>query len=64
MEKDQRARWSCFEVSNHAIEVQANSVLVVVLVLLDLQPRVREDSLMIGPAGIGNVDLLRWVEAF
>jgi hypothetical protein len=47
---------SGLQVCNHAIEVEADGVLVVVLVLLDLKTRVTEDSLVVGPRGRRNVD--------
>ena len=47
------------DVGDQALKVQANGILVVVAVLLDLQARVLEDGVVVGPAGVGQVDLLR-----
>jgi hypothetical protein len=44
------------QVRDHTIEVETNGVFVVVLVLLDLETGVAEDSLVVGPAGIRDVD--------
>lgn len=45
-------------VGNHALKVEANGVLVVVAVLLDLEAGVEEDGLVVGPRGGRDVDLL------
>ena len=56
---------SSLEIGDHAIEVKTDGLLVVVLVLLDLETGVGEDSLVVGPAGVGDVDRLAvGVEAF
>src|SRR5436305_9119088 len=47
---------SGFEISDHAIEVQPNRVLVVVPVLLHLQARVLEDSIVVRPTRGRDVD--------
>ena len=45
---------SSFEISNHAIKVKTDGVLIVVLVLLDLEATVEEDRLVVGPSlGVG-----------
>jgi hypothetical protein len=54
---------SGFEISDHAIEVQPNCVLVVVPVLLHRQARVPEDSIVVRPTRGWDVDSLSmWVE--
>ena len=50
---------SSLDVGNQTLEVQANGVLVVVAVLLDLKAGVLENGVVVGPAGVGKVDLLR-----
>lgn len=45
------------DIGNHALEVEADGVLVVIAILLDLQTGVLEDSGMVRPAGGGDVDL-------
>ena len=47
------------DVGDQALKVQADGVLVVVAVLLHLQAGVLEDGVVVGPAGVGQVDLLR-----
>ena len=49
VEQDNAALWHGLDVGNHAIEVKADGVLVVVAVLLDLKTAVREDGLVVGP---------------
>lgn len=58
VEEEHAALGSGVDIVDHTIKVQANRVLVVVAVLLDLQPRVLEDSSVVGPGRGGNVDLL------
>lgn len=58
MEEEDAALRSGLDVGNHALEVEANGVLVVVAVLLDLETGVGEDGLVVGPRGGGDVDLL------
>ena len=50
MQQDNAAFRSSFDVGNHTVEVEADSVLVVVPILLDLQPGVLENGIVIGPA--------------
>ena len=59
VEQDNAALGHGFDVRNHSIEVEANGVLVVVPVLLDLQARVLEDGIVVGPRGGGDVDGFR-----
>lgn len=47
------------DVGDQTLEVKTNGLLVVVAVLSDLEAGVREDSLVVGPTGVGKVDLLR-----
>lgn len=47
------------DIRQKAFEVKADCVLVVVAVLLNLQAAVLEDSIVVGPAGGREVDLLR-----
>jgi hypothetical protein len=49
VEKHDAALGEALDVLHQAVEVKANGVLVVVSVLLDLQARVLEDSVVIGP---------------
>ena len=49
VEQDNAALGHGLDVGNHAIEVKADGVLVVVAVLLDLKTAVGEDSLVVGP---------------
>jgi len=46
------------DILNHSLEVESNCVLVVVPVLLNLQTRVLENSSMVGPRWVGDIDLL------
>ena len=59
VEQDNAALGHGLDVGDHAIEVEANGVLVVVPVLLDLEARVLEDSGVVRPRGVGDVDGLR-----
>ena len=56
MEKDHALFRGCLQVCDHAIKVKPDSVLVVVLVLLNLESGVCEDRFVIRPAGSRNVD--------
>lgn len=47
------------DIGDQTLKVQTNGVLVVVAVLLDLEARVAEDGVVVGPARVGEVDLLR-----
>lgn len=47
------------DIGDQALKVQTDCVLVVVAVLLDLEARVLEDGIVVGPARVGEVDLLR-----
>lgn len=59
VEQDNAALGHGLDVGHHAVKVEANRVLVVVAVLLDLQARVLEDSIVVRPGWIGDVDSLR-----
>ena len=59
VEQDNAALGHGLDVGDHAIEVEANGVLVVVPVLLDLEAGVLEDSGVVRPRGVGDVDGLR-----
>ena len=59
VEQDNAALGHGLDVGDHAIEVQANSVLVVVPVLLDLEAGVLEDGGVVRPRGSGDIDGLR-----
>lgn len=64
MQQDDRLLRGSSEISNHAFEIETNGVLVVVFVLLDLQTRVLEDSIVICPARGRDVDRFSmWIEA-
>lgn len=53
---------STLDISNHALKVKTNGVLVVVSVLRDLESRVGEDGTVVGPRWVWDVDLLcAWV---
>ena len=58
VEEERAAGGSTLEVLNHALKVEADGVLVVVAVLLDLEARVLEDGLVVGPGRGGDADLL------
>ncbi len=57
VEKNDAALWGGLEIRYHTVEVQTNSVLVIVSVLHDLQARVLEDSIVICPARCRYVNL-------
>ena len=46
-----------FQVCNHTIKVQADRILIVVPVLLNLKARVFEDSIVVGPTRSWDEDL-------
>lgn len=57
-----RLRGSVLEVVDHAIEIEANGVLVVVLVLLDLEAGVLEDGGVVSPGRGRQINGLRlWI---
>ena len=58
MQEDNAAVRGGFDILNQTLEVQTDGVFVVVTVLLDLKAGVLEDSVVVGPAGVGKVDLL------
>ena len=66
VEEDNAALGSRLDVGEHALEVQANGLLIIVAVLLDLEPRILEHGGMVRPRRGGNVDGLGrvGVEAF
>ena len=59
VEKDDAVLRGGLDVGNQTLEVETNGVLVVVAVLLNLQTGVLEDSVVVGPARVREVDLLR-----
>lgn len=65
VEKNDATLGHVLDILDHTIEVEANSVLVVVPVLLNLQARVFEDGIVVCPRGRWDVDgLSTRVEAF
>jgi hypothetical protein len=64
VEQDDAVLGHALDVGNHALKVEADGVLVVVAVLLDLQARVLEDGIVVRPRGVGDVDCFCvWVVA-
>lgn len=59
VEQDDAVLRSGLDVGNQTLKVEADGVLVVVAVLLHLDTGVLEDSVVVGPAGGGEVDFLR-----
>lgn len=59
VQQDDAALRCSLDILDQTLEVQTNGVLVVVAVLLDLKAGVLEDSVVVGPAGVGQVNLLR-----
>ncbi len=58
VEEEDTALGGGLDVGDHAVKVQANGMLVVVAVLLDLEAGVGEDGLVVGPRRGGDVNLL------
>jgi hypothetical protein len=58
VEEEDTAERSGKEVSLETLEVEADGLLVVVAVLLNLEAGIGEDSLVVGPRRGGNEDLL------
>ena len=58
VEHDDAVVGGSLDVCNQTLEVETNGVLVVVAVLLHLQTGVLENSVVVGPAGGREVDLL------
>lgn len=58
VEEEDAALGGGLDVGNHALEVEADGVLVVVAVLFNLEAGVGEDGLVVSPRGGGDVDLL------
>ncbi len=52
MQHDDRALWRGLDVLQHALKGQPHGGLVKVAVLLPLHARVREDVLVVAPAGV------------
>jgi hypothetical protein len=59
VQQDDAVLGGSLDIGKQTVEVQTNGVLVVVAVLLDLEARVLEDGVVVGPAGVGKIDLLR-----
>ena len=59
VEKDDAVLRGGLDVGNQTLEVETNGVLVVVTILFNLQARVLEDSVVVGPARVREVDLFR-----
>ncbi|KAI6768913.1 hypothetical protein HG531_011102 [Fusarium graminearum] len=58
VEKEDTAVGGRLDISNQALEVKADGLLVVVAVLLNLEAGVVEDGLVVCPRRLGDVDLL------
>ena len=58
VQEDNAVVRSSLDVGKETLKVKADSVLVVVAVLLDLEAAVLEDGIVVGPAGGREVDLL------
>lgn len=58
VEEEDAALGRSLDISNHALEVEANGLLVVVAVLLNLETGIQEDGLVVRPRRGGDVDLL------
>jgi len=56
VQQDDAVLGHLLDVLNHALEVEANGVLVVISVLLHLQAGIVEDCIVVGPRGGGDVD--------
>lgn len=56
MEQKHAALGGGFDVGQHALEIQTDGLLVVVAVLLDLETRIAEDGLVVGPRRRRDVD--------
>ena len=64
VEQDDAVIGGGLDIGDQTLKVQTNGVLVVVAVLLDLEAGILENGIVVGPAGVREVDLLRvWVEA-
>jgi hypothetical protein len=59
VEQDDALLGGGLDVGDQTLEVETDGLLVVVAVLGDLETGVGEDSLVVGPTGVGEVDLLR-----
>lgn len=58
VEEEDAALGGSLDIANHALKVETNRILVIVAVLLNLEARVTEDSLVVGPRRDRDVDLL------
>lgn len=58
VKQDDAALGGGLDIGDHALEVEADGLLVVVAVLSNVDTGVGEDSLVVGPARVGEVDLL------
>ena len=59
VEQDDAVLRSSLDVGKQTLKVETDSVLVVVAVLLHLETGILKNSVVVGPAGSGEVDLLR-----
>lgn len=58
VEQEDAALGGSLDVGEHALEVKTDGLRVIVPVLLDLEAGVLEDGAVVGPRGVGDVDLL------
>lgn len=58
VEEEDGSLLSTLDISNHALKVKPNCILVIVSVLGDLKPGVGEDGAVVGPRWVRDVDLL------
>lgn len=58
MEHDDTVLRSSLDIGHETLKVQANGVLVVVTVRLDLETGILENGTVVGPAGRGDIDFL------
>lgn len=59
VEQDDALLGGGLDIGDQTLEVKTDGLLVVVAVLGDLETGVGENGLVVGPAGVGEVDLLR-----
>jgi hypothetical protein len=57
VQQDNAVLGGSLQVSNETVKVETDGVLVVVTVCTNLQTRVLEDRVVVGPAGSGQVEL-------
>merc|ERR1719454_2337108 len=62
VQHNNRLSWHVPNILQHGLEVQLAAVSLVIAVMLDVEPGVSADGVVVAPRGVGQVDVLVGVE--